>query len=526
MRTLAGTGTLVRLILRRDRIRLPVWIGAILALVYLSAQAVQGLYSSPAELAAYDSTVGQSPASIAMSGPPTALRTIGGVTVFEVNTSAIIAVALMAVFLVVRHTRGEEELGRTELLRAGQLGRHAQLAAAMLVVGAASIVVGAGICAAFASQGLPLSGSLLYGASIAALGIVFTGIAAVAAQLTEHARGALGIGGAVLAAAFLLRAVGDLGDQTVSLLSPIGWSQAVRPFGDERAWPLALSGVALVVLLVAALALDGRRDLGAGLAPPRPGPATASRLLSSPLGLSIRQQRASIAWWAFGLFVGGVSFGSLGREVTDLVRSNPQLREVLGGSGVDLVDTFFATAMLILALTAGAFTVASVLRLRAEEAAGRAEPLLASAVPRTRWAAHGLVVPLGGSVLVLGAAGFGTGLAHSLATGDWSQLPRLVGAALAYLPAIMALGGLAVLVFGWAPRATVAVWGFFAGCFVVGWLGNVLDIPAWLADLSPFTHIAQVPAEPLAWAPLAWLALISVGCVTVGVANLSKRDIA
>ena len=42
----------------------------------------------------------------------------------------------MAILLVVRHTRAEEETGRAELVGAGVVGRHAPLAAALITAGA------------------------------------------------------------------------------------------------------------------------------------------------------------------------------------------------------------------------------------------------------------------------------------------------------------------------------------------------------------------------------------------------------
>ena len=220
MTRFVGTGTLVRLILRRDRRRLPVWWLAQVGLVGVSAVSVQSLYDTPQERATYAATVGTSGASISMSGPPVALDTIGGITVFEVATTAVIGVALMAVFLTLRHTRTDEEAGRTELLRAGVLGRQADLLATGLVVGTASLAVGAGIAVTFLAVGLPTSGSLLYGASIAAVGLAFTGVGLVAAQVTQHSRGAVGIGLAVLGLAFLLRAIGDVAENGLSWAVP------------------------------------------------------------------------------------------------------------------------------------------------------------------------------------------------------------------------------------------------------------------------------------------------------------------
>jgi ABC-2 type transport system permease protein len=521
-----GTGTLVRLVLRLDRIRLPVWLVAILGLVYASADAVQSTYDTPADIAAYARTVGNSPTSIVMNGPPTAVDTIAGIVIFEINSTAIIATALMAIFLVVRHTRGEEQEGRTELIRATVVGRYAPVAAALLVVSAASLVVGAGLALGLISLGLPAGGSIAYGASIAVVGLVFTAVGAVAAQVTEHARGLLGIASAVLGASYVLRAIGDVGDGTLSWLSPIGWSQAVRPFADDRWWPLLLSLALVAALLAVTSALLSHRDVGAALVAPRPGPPHASPRMTNAVGLAGRLQRGAIISWAIGMFLGGVAFGSVGREVEELVTSIPELEEYFGFVGAaDIVDAFFRTAMLLLALTAAGFTVASALRLRSEEAAGRAEPLLATGLSRWRWTLGSLLVTLIGTVLVIGAGGFGAGLAHGIATGDMGQLPRLLLVSLIYSPAALVLAAAAIVLFGWAPRLTMTAWAALAVCFVIGWLGGVLEIPAWLRNLSPFTHIPGAPLDPVTAAPLVALTAIAAAMAAVGLVGFRRRDI-
>lgn len=198
MSTLTGTWQLVRLALRCDRFRLPVWLLAVLTLVYASAAAVQAMYNTQAKLDTYAATMQASPAVVVMSGPPTALHTTGGVTIYEINVTVLVAVALMAVFLGVRHTRGEEEAGRTELVRSAVVGRHAPIAAALVLVGGATVAVAAGTSAILLALGLPADGSLAYGASVAAYGVAFTAVAVCAAQVTAHARGALGLGAAFL----------------------------------------------------------------------------------------------------------------------------------------------------------------------------------------------------------------------------------------------------------------------------------------------------------------------------------------
>lgn len=522
----SGTWPLVRLMLRRDRVRLPVWLLAILGTVYASAAAVQSLYGTPEKLALYDSTMTGSAPVVVMSGPPVALDTLGGVTIYEINVTVMVAVALMAIFLVVRHTRGEEEAGRTELLASTVVGRHAPTTAALVVVGGATVAVAAGVTAILLGFGLPASGSLAYGAAVAAFGLAFTGVGVCAAQVTAHARGALGLSSAFLGVTFALRAAGDVGSGTLSWLSPMGWVQGVRPFGDERLWPVLLLLAFAAGALVLAAALRSHRDVGAGLVAARAGRTTARPRLGTAVGLPARLQRGTLVGWTVGLFVGGLAFGSLSGEVTRMLELNEDFGRAVTSLGGDPVDGFLGTMLMLLALVAGGFTVSSVLRLRSEESAGRAEPLLATGLSRRRWAAGGLAVTAGGTVLVLAVGGLGLGLAAAVALGEPGQVLRMVPAALVYVPAVLTLAGVGLALTGWLPRAVPATWAGLAFCFVVGWLGTVLRFPDWLTQVSPYAHVPLVPAVDVAWTSLAWMGAFTVALVTVGLAKLGNRDIA
>jgi ABC-2 type transport system permease protein len=373
---------------------------------------------------------------------------------------------------------------------------------------------------------LPVSGSLLYGASLALLGLSFTAVGAATAQVTAHARGALGIAAAVLGVSYILRAAGDVGESAWRWFSPLGWAQAAQPYGDERWWPSLLALGFVVLVLGLAVELTTHRDVGAGLVPPRAGPANASPRLTSALGLALRLQRGTLIGWTAGMLVGGVAFGSFGREVSAMVEDNPELADAFAQAGTaNVVDAYFATVLTVLAIIGAGFTISSVLRARAEESAGRAEPLLATGLSRTRWVLGNLTVTLVGTLLVVGAAGFGAGLVHGLISDDMGELPRLFGVTMAYTPAILVLGGLGVLLFGWVPKAAVATWAALAGCFVVSWLGALLDFPGWAQDLSPFTHVGQVPVETVAAAPLAALTAIALAAAGVGILGLRRRDI-
>ena len=526
MSGLTGTRALVRLVLRRDRIRLPIWIVALLGTIYASAGAVANTYDTPLKIASYANTLGTSPATIAVNGPAVALDTQSGILIYETSLTALIGTALMVIFLVVRHTRSEEEAGRTELLASTVVGRHAAVSAAVFVGVASSAAVGCGVGVAMLGAQMPASGAWLFAASVAAMGVVFTGVAACAAQIMTHSRGAIGLSLAVLGLSYLLRAIGDVRNVFWSWLSPMGWSQQVRALDENRWWPLLISMGFTAVLLVAVAALASRRDLGAGIIAERPGPAQASASLGSAFGLAWRLQRATILAWALGVFVAGLMFGSLSREVQNMVKDNPTLADYFERSGgASLVDAFFATSMLIMSLSGTGFAVASAFRTRGEESADRLEQVLATGVSRSRWLLESLVVTLVGSAVVVGAGGFGVGFAFALVSGDASAVIAMTGYSLVYLPAVLVVTALAVLLVGWAPRAAPAAWGAVAVCFVIGWLGGLLNLPRWFVEISPFTHTPQVPAQELRLAPLVALLLIAALGTAAGTAGFRRRDI-
>jgi ABC-2 type transport system permease protein len=527
MTVLAGTAELVRLNLRRDRIVVPVCVVAFVALALLTTSSLDELYPTRAERVALGATIVDNPAISAVRGSPRALDTLGGLVAFQIGVLFSVFVALISLLLVVRHTRGDEEAGRAELVLSTATGRYAPTTAALVVVAAADLAIAAGVALGLIAYGLSAAGSVALGIWFGAVGLIFAAVAAVSAQLTSNARAANGIALAVLGASYALRAAGDAGADALGWLSPIGWAQRSRPFAGERWWPLVLVLAVAIALVALAYRLLARRDHGAGMLPDRPGPPVAAPALGRPLDLALRLQRGTLIAWAVGLCLLGVVYGAVAEGIGDLLEGNAQLREILARvGGVDLVNSFYASSLLILALIGTGFTISSTLRVRGEETAGRAALVLATATSRARFAGGHLAVALAGSGVLLAAGGLGEGIGVALTTGDVGEVPRLIGASLAHLPAMWVLGGVAVVVFGLAPRAVMLVWSAFALCFFLALFGELLDVPGWLMDASPFSHVPEVPATDLALAPLLVLTLIAAALIGAGLVAFRRRDLA
>jgi ABC-2 type transport system permease protein len=435
----------------------------------------------------------------------------------------------MSIQLVVRQTRAEEESGRAELVGAAAVGRRAPLTAALLETALADAAITAVITAGLVGSGLAAPDSLAMAAGIGLTGLLFGAAAAVTAQLSEHARAASGWALAGLAAAAVVRGLGDVLQEhgsPLSWFSPIAWAQQTRPFVELRWEPLLLSAAATALLLVLAYQLVARRDLGAGFVAPRPGPAAAAGSLSGVVGLAFRLQRASVIGWGVAIVLTGAVFGSLADQVASMVEGNAQLARAVGAdANHDITAGFFAAAATYLGVAAAAFAVASVLRAHAEETAGRAEVVLAAAVDRRRYLGGALAVAVGASVVLLLVGGLGTGIAAAASTGDGGLVASEVATQLARLPAVLVFAGLAVALLGLAPRLASLAWVLVTWAVVVASFGPLLRLPDWTEKLSPFGWLPRMPDEPVDWAVLLALTVVAAVLAAAGLIGFCRRDV-
>ena len=527
-RPLAGLGPAVRLIIRRDRLRTTLWSVGVIGMVAASASSIIALYDTQAELDQYAQLMNDNTALIVQAGPGYGLDapTTGSVLMNELGIWTIVAISLMNIFIVVRHTRTEEEAERAELMRAAPVGRYTAIVAAMIGAMAINLIVVGGVVAALVLFGLPTVGSIAFGATMLGAGSTFAAVGAVAAQVAANSRSALAIGGITLAASFVIRAIGDVGSGHLSWLSPIGSAQAIRAFAVERWWVLIISIASALALLVLAVGLQAHRDYGAGVIAPRVGRAEASPSLRTPLALTFRLQRATIIAWSIGLGLMGLFYGVVADQAETILEDNPEMEEFFAHLGnASITDAYLATSVLMLALIASGFTISSVLRLRSEEVATRTDSVLATHISRQTWAASHLVVSAVGSAVVLGVAGAATGVGFAAMTGDIGHVTTLLGAALAMVPALWVMGGVTMLLYGARPMWSLAAWLTLVGVLVVGILGNVLGLPSWSQNLSPFQHVPAIPAVSFTLVPIVLLVAVAATAAAAGVAAFRRRDI-
>ncbi|TGB36907.1 ABC transporter [Mycolicibacterium peregrinum] len=508
-----GIGTLLKLALRRDRVRLGVWVAALTLMMVYAPNAIRLAYPGEEQRLARVNLL-KTPAGMMLGGPMFGVNEtdLGVMMANELTLTLTIATSILAILTVIRHTRAEEENGSAELVLSSVVGRYARTAAALTLVGGVNAVLAFTMTLAMASTGFGVVDTAAMSLGITGVAMVFGAVAAVTAQLWRQSRTASGAAMATLAVAALVRGAGDVIDNsgsTLSWFSPIAWAQQMRPFVDLRWWPFGLLVIVTVGLLAVAAVLESRRQYDAGTIAST-GERPDAPAITGPLRLHLTLQRGQTIGWAVGLFVAGLVFGSMTKALMDAAETNELIARLLSATGNDGIYT---TMTQFLAAAATAYVSSVVLRVYTDEQNGLAEPVLAGAASRWRWLLGAVGCALAGAAVLMFFAGLGNGLGAGLTLGEPGTIIRLTLAALAYLPALAVIASIAALAV--ALRSPWIAW--LAVTFVITalYLGALLRLPRWLIELSPVGQ-TTVPSQFPAMALLVMLVTATVLAAVAG----------
>ncbi|GAY16158.1 ABC transporter permease [Mycobacterium sp. shizuoka-1] len=520
--SLAGTSALVRFALRRDRVRLTVWVSTLTLMMVYAPNAINLAYPDETQRQSRVNLL-KTPAGIMLGGPMFGGNEtdLGVMMANELMLTLIVAASILAILTVIRHTRAEEESGAAELVLSSIVGRHARTSSALIVMALVNAVLAVTMTIAMAASGFAVVDTAAMCLGVTAVATVFGAVAALCAQLWRQARTATGASLGVLAAAVLVRGAGDVIDNSGSALSwcsPIAWAQQMRPFVALRWWPLGLLAVLAIVLVAVTAVLESRRQYDDGVLASS-GEHSRARPVPGVFALHLRIHAGLTTGWAIGLLIAGAAFGSMTKSLMDAAADNPLLSRVLSAHGLDGVYT---TMTQFLAAATTAYVVTVVVRLSRDEESGIGEAVLAGSVSRWTWLLSAVAAALTGAAVLLACAGLGNGLGAGLTLGEPQTIARLTLAALAFLPAMAVVAAVAALAVALKHPGI----GWLAVTLVVAalYLGALLRLPRWLIDASP---VGRTTA-PSSVSVVALCVMVAVSAVvTLGAGFIYRhRDVA
>ena len=532
MATTANWAYLLGFMVRRDRVFLPVWVVSAVFFCVFLVPMMPGLAGTPDQLASL-ADMGRNPATVAMCGVIYgAAPSIGPLYSQMMMVWSGMLVATMSILVVARHTAAEEEAGRLEMTRALPTGRLATpVAVAVLVTAmnlAVALLTGLGM-AAFGVASIGIGGSMVFGAVIGACGLLFGGLTLLVAQLVAGSRPVITVALSLMGAAYVWRAYGDLESETFSRLSPLGLMQRAYPFDADRWWPIAVLVAVAAVCFALAFALGAGRDVGLPRLAHwrRRHPGRASRWLAGELGLLWHVTRGGIIAWCVTAFVLSAGYGSVMAGMESFVTSNPVYQQFMGvGDGTaDVMGPVVVTLMLLMGMMAVIPALTTAFRLNAEEQAGRLDLVLGRPVSRARlyYSLAGFGAVAGVAMMLVSALGFWGASAMVMAQPIGARV--IFGAALNYLPAVLAFAGLGLLLAGAAKRLAWIAWAYLGASFLVVYLGDMANLPRWVTRLSPFGLAPRWPGEPFNWWVWALLLVVGAGLTVLGARGFGRRDV-
>ena len=505
------------------------------AAVASSAYGYARLYPTAASRAKLAASFSGNAGIAAVLGPARRIETVAGFTAWRIGVVLTVIGAIWGLLAATRMLRGEEDAGRWELFLSGQTTRRGAAAQAICALASGLAALWAATAVLTAAIGLApkvhfsIGGSLYLAAALVAGAGMFLALGAFVGQLAASRRQANLIGAGVLGAAFLLRMIADSarGLAWLRWASPLGWPEELRPLTGPR--PLAFVPIiALIAALVgAAVAVAGRRDLGASALPTPEAPQPRTGLLRGPTGLTIRLTRSGILAWVAGLAILGLVLGLVAQAAGNALSGSATLERAIrrlggqhGGAAAYLGVAFSIVGLLVSLAAAGQVAAA-----RGEEAEGHLDHLLARPVGRARWLAGRLAI---GATLVI-VSSVVAGLAAWVGATSQHEgigIGRLLQAGLNMAPPALFILGVGVLALGLWPRtSTPVVYGLIVWSYLVELVAAAVTTNRWLLDTSVFHHITPAPAADPNWTAAAWLTGLGLLAAVAGVAAFRRRDL-
>jgi ABC-2 type transport system permease protein len=486
-------------------------------------------YSTRAQRQAFADSFAHNKAVVLFYGKAHDLLTVGGYSAWRTAGVLAILAAIFGLLAGVRALRAEEDSGRAELILAGPVSRGTVYAAAIVGIAAGAALLWIAVLVGSVIGGLGVGGSAYMALAIVSMVPVFAGVGALASQFAPTRRVALELGAAVVVVAFVLRVIADTSASLDWLrwITPLGWAESLRPFTGAQPLVLVLPIAASALALLGAWQLAARRDLGAGLLPSRDSSDPRLALLSSPTAQAFRAGLGSLVVWigsvgAFALIVGVISKSISSAGIS------PQLQREFAKLGEGSIVTphgYLGFSFSFFVLVVSLFSCAQVAAARHEESEQRLETLLALPVGRIRWLTGRLVLALAGAVAVSLAAGVFAWV--GAATQDVAPSPaRMLEAGANCLPCAVLFLGIAALAYALAPRAAAGIaYGLVTVAFLWQLVGSLIGAPKWLVEITPFAHVAAVPAQPFRAGAAAVMVAIGVVAAALAVEAFTRRDL-
>lgn len=429
---------------------------------------------------------------------------------------------------VIGHSRREEDLGLTELVRSFQVGRQANSLAIMFEVFIVNVLLAlfiSGVMLSFKVDSISVEGTFLFGVSIGLAGIMGGAIALVMAQLMPVSSAATGASLGVMGVLYILRGLTDISNISLSMYNPLGWIYLSYPF-IENNWLTTIFGLVFTGFLVTvAFVLEGRRDMGAGYLPEKQGRANAKKSLLSIQGLFFRLNKGIIFAWLITFLILGAAYGAIFGELGSFIEGNDLLKLMFSHTGITIEESFTSTIMLVMVGLVSILPIAIVNRLFSEERNLNLSQVFGTKVRRRELYWTNIIIAVVSAIIgmLLSILGLGITATAVMKEGIMSISDFFV-IGFNLLPVALFFLGLAALILGWIPKLGKLAYVYLGYSIFINYFGNIINLPNWIWNTSAQNWLPNMPMEEFSLTAYILLIVVSFLLTIIGYFGYKNRD--
>ena len=528
MTNFVGTFKLLRLAIRRDCFKSPIWI--ILPCLAFWGQITFNLAMPDWQV--FLAELSASPMTGAILGPIVPL-TLEGAIMWRSMVQAAMILMIAVPLVVIRHTRSEEASNRAEFYLSRPIGKFAPFMAALILGMGGSLLAGILISIILIVSGFAVVGSILAGLTVAFSGCIFAGLALIIAQIFTAPKSVWIAIALLVGSTYFTMVMNNLsgGFSGWLWLAPQSWYRSTVPFGENAVWPLFAFVFFCLVTVGCAFALLKKRDISGGLFTEPVGNTKAPTFLATPLALNLWQNKNMALAWGLGMaFIGGAT-GAIGPTIAD------QMSEMLAGfaswgpamAKLGNQEGFVALMIYMLGLMGGGsiMAVSIMIGLKSDESAGFAEMMLAKPISRVHYIVSFISMAFLYSAVVLVVLGLAVGIGWGTVTGDGAFILKTLTMSISKIPSLWLIIGFAAFLYGVAPKIqTVLSSLLVSGLIVLEMFWEVGLVPWEVLELTPFgiAHYS-IPIGELNILPLVIATILALGLAWLGISGFRKRNI-
>lgn len=488
--------TYFKLLFKNLRLKASLWILILCGLSVSIPPVFDGLYKTSAEREAMKMTV-DNPAMVALIGPIPAGD----------YTTAVMFSHQMLIFMALFHglcgiliansiARKDEESGLIEYTFSSGISKNKIVTSQIMigiVMNALIFILLFGGLSLYNFDSFTMSGNIYYALGLSLIGLFFFVLTLVLGNVFESADMTFGVSLTLLLGFYLYRAATDVYDTTYSVISPYHWLSRAEIYGSND-WMWLLPFASIVVFIVLAYVLFAKRDIGDSYI--KLGKEKKTRTIKSYPKLSYLNMRVLMVSWLIGLFLVGISYGSIFGDLNAVIGDNDMLQQALSGN---VVAEFIGLLFVISALIAAIPSLMINGRILTEEKQGRLEMMISgtknSKISRTivfgTHYIYGIVI----GVLSLFLTAFGMYIASINVDELNITLADYMLAVVNYSAAIVFIIGVSLLLIGLSKKLHIIAWMYVGYVFFTNYFGMLMNIDELYLMLSPFYYLNNLPEE-------------------------------